>query len=47
MEQDSLLHLAEKTGPSGYVVGVDPDKERIKIAEDSYKKTGELEVRSE
>ena len=26
------LHLAEKIGPKGFLVGVDPDVERIKIA---------------
>ena len=29
-------YLAELVGPKGKVIGVDPDKERIKLAQDSY-----------
>ena len=37
--------LAEQIGPSGQVLGVDPDKERIRVAQDTYSGLGNLPLR--
>ena len=36
-------HIADITGPDGDVIGIDPDAARIKIAEEKYKGTSNLQ----
>ncbi|CAB4002503.1 Hypothetical predicted protein [Paramuricea clavata] len=36
-------YIADIVGPDGQVVGIDPDAERIKIAEEKYKAVGNLQ----
>ncbi|CAB4002509.1 Hypothetical predicted protein [Paramuricea clavata] len=36
-------YIADIVGPDGQVVGIDPDAERIKIAEEKYKEVGNLQ----
>lgn len=36
-------HIADIIGPDGQVIGIDPDAERIKVAQEKYKDVGHLE----
>jgi SAM-dependent methyltransferase len=36
-------YIADIVGPGGQAVGIDPDAERIKIAEEKYKAVGNLQ----